>query len=204
MGFSPMDGFFLAVFLAVCIVAAVTIRCLCNRFCLRRCNRKRMLAADDSIILPGHTQPTITPARQQPHQDAQGQLDLEDAPRGAVYTIYTFPQAHGSPTIAVARGRTPTPEPPKYSSLRPDSPPKYEDLFPADTLPTIYKTPPPPPAIIAAPAEVHVAMRTLPSPPMPSLPSPMPSPTTSASRDGDAPEEPPLYTTIFPTENNAK
>ncbi|KAK8379936.1 hypothetical protein O3P69_019753 [Scylla paramamosain] len=64
MGFSEMDGFFLSIFLAVCIVVAVLVRCLCYRL---SCVRELLSGAPESHpgeeILPRTTATVITPAR---------------------------------------------------------------------------------------------------------------------------------------------
>ncbi|XP_071514018.1 uncharacterized protein [Panulirus ornatus] len=123
-----MDGFFLSIFLAVCVLVAVLMRCICYRSsCIRR-----LLSNSDDDILPRHTAPIITPSRSQQQQQHSPQLsdDVTDSPiiphNRAVFTIYTF-QQQPSPLLQ----RSPhLADPPKYSSLPADAPPKYEDLFP--------------------------------------------------------------------------
>lgn len=149
MGFGPMDGFFLAVFLAVCILVAVVLRCLCYRCCLQSCSDKFRHPNEDDI-LPRHSTPSITPAcrpHRNHHQQQQQQLDhspqIANRPRGipqipptgTVFTIYTFPQQQ-SPELLRPRSTGP----PKYSNIPADSPPKYEDLFPITSKPTTPAT----------------------------------------------------------------
>ncbi|KAG7160038.1 proline-rich receptor-like protein kinase PERK2 isoform X2 [Homarus americanus] len=121
-----MDGFFLSMFLAVCIVAAVVIRFVCYRLACAR----QLLTRDDQSMLPRNTTPVIMPAHAS-RQQRTPQLphNITDSPlvtRGSeVFTIYTFSQ-QSTPEQERARRITP---PPKYSMLS-DVPPKYEDLFP--------------------------------------------------------------------------
>ncbi|XP_064118245.1 uncharacterized protein LOC135223603 isoform X1 [Macrobrachium nipponense] len=140
--FSPMDGFFLAVFLAVCILVAVVLRCLCYRCCMQSCSEK-FRRSNEEDILPRHSAATITPAgcnsrrcqtqpRRQQQQDRSPQMMPNSRPvipqAGTVFTIYTFPQQDASPELSrPSRGI----EVSKYSTIPTDSPPKYEDLFPS-------------------------------------------------------------------------
>lgn len=130
--FTTMDGFFLSIFLAVCIAAAIVIRFVCYRL---SCMRRR-LPQDDQIIISSGATPVIVPSQssrqQQQQQQQQGpqlSLGITDSPllsrHGDVFTIYTF----AVPSTPELERPSRTPPPPKYSTIS-DSPPKYEDLFP--------------------------------------------------------------------------
>lgn len=140
-----MDGFFLAIFLAVCVVLALVLRFICTRYCLVRCSKKRRNRSDGSVILPVTRAPTIIPAaNRRPMQMIRPTtVEIPDdhtfslpSPE-SVYTIYTFPQ-QGSPELL--RPLSPSERQFTISSLSPvstnqsdfpeDLPPKYEDLFP--------------------------------------------------------------------------
>ena len=151
-----MDGFFLSVFLAVCMVAAVVIRFICNKYCLYKCGKKMdRTGPDGAIILPVTTaRPTIIPAnrdRSRRHINMANTTVLQipdehlvsddihsPVSDNTVFTIYTFPQ-QGSPELLrplstaerIQRANARIPDPPKYSSLPEDLPPKYEELFPS-------------------------------------------------------------------------
>ncbi|XP_068248626.1 uncharacterized protein [Palaemon carinicauda] len=140
--FSPMDGFFLAVFLAVCILVAVVLRCLCYRCCMQSCSDK-FRHSNEEDILPRHSTPAIAPAgcngrrcpappRRQQQEDRSPPIMPNSRPvipqAGRVFTIYTFPQQDDTSPELIRHSRNIGVS--KYTTIPSDSPPKYEDLFP--------------------------------------------------------------------------